>query len=91
MEVLRLGVELELQLPAYTRATATPDLSHICDLHHNSQKRQILNLLSEARDRACNLMVPRQELLASLKSRTSHIYVDTLVANGSLTLYKSIQ
>ena len=34
MEVPRLGVELELQLPAYTSATATPDLSHIWDLHH---------------------------------------------------------
>ena len=26
MEVPRLGVELELRLPAYTTATATPDL-----------------------------------------------------------------
>ena len=32
-EVLRLGDELELQLPAYTTATAMGDLSHICDLH----------------------------------------------------------
>ena len=32
----RLGVKCELQLPAYTTATATPDLSHICDLHHSS-------------------------------------------------------
>ena len=31
MEVPRLGVELELQLPAYTTATATRDLSHVCD------------------------------------------------------------
>ena len=22
--------------PAYTTATATPDLSHVCDLHHSS-------------------------------------------------------
>ena len=29
MEVPRLGVELELQLLAYTTATATQDLSHI--------------------------------------------------------------
>ena len=36
---------------AYTTATATPDLSHICDLHHSSQQRQILNPLKEARDR----------------------------------------
>ena len=26
-------VKLELQLPAYTTATANPDPSHICDLH----------------------------------------------------------
>jgi len=29
MEVPRLGVESELQLPVYTTATATPDLSLI--------------------------------------------------------------
>ena len=33
MEVLRLGIESELQLPAY--ATATLDPSHVCDLYHN--------------------------------------------------------
>ena len=31
MEVTRLGVELELLLPAYTTATATGGLSHVCD------------------------------------------------------------
>ena len=35
MEGPRLGVELELQLQAYTTAMATPDPSHICDLHHS--------------------------------------------------------
>ena len=50
MEVPRLGVESELQLPAYSRATATWDLSHVCDLHHSSRQCQILNLLNEARD-----------------------------------------
>ena len=35
MEVSRLGVELELQLPAYTTATVMPDLNCICDLHHS--------------------------------------------------------
>ena len=39
------GVEMELQLPA--TATATPDLSRICDLHHSSQQPRILNPLSE--------------------------------------------
>ena len=31
MEIPKLGVELELQLLTYTTATATPDLSHVCD------------------------------------------------------------
>ena len=50
MEVPRLGVESELQLQAYTTATATPDPSHICDLHHSLQQHGILNRLSKARD-----------------------------------------
>ena len=58
MEVPRLGAESELQLPAYTSATATPVLSRIFDLHHSSRQHQILNPLSKARDRARNLMVP---------------------------------
>ena len=58
MEVPRLGVQLELQLPVCTTATATQDLSCICDLHYSSQQCRILNPLSEARDRTCNLMVP---------------------------------
>ena len=33
MEIPRLGVESELQLLAYTIATATQDLSCICDLY----------------------------------------------------------
>ena len=36
MEVPRLEIKLELQLPAYMTATPMPDLSHICDLHHSS-------------------------------------------------------
>ena len=60
MEVLRLGVELELQLPAWTTATATQDLSHVFDLHHSSWQRQILNPLSETRDQTCNLMATSQ-------------------------------
>ena len=56
MEIPRLGVWLKLQLLAYTTATAMPDLSHNCDLHHISQQRWILNPLSEARDRTRVLM-----------------------------------
>ena len=53
MEVLRLGLELELPLKAYTMASATWDPSCNCDLTlcHNLQQHQILNSLSEARDR----------------------------------------
>ena len=36
IEVPRLGVELELQLLAYTTATAMSDPSHVCDLLHSS-------------------------------------------------------
>ena len=50
MEVSRLGVKLELQLRAYSTATATPDPSRICDLYLSSWQRQILNPLSEVRD-----------------------------------------
>ena len=51
MEVPRLGVELQLQLPAYAAATATPDLeiyigNVCCSLWHC----WTLNPLSEARD-----------------------------------------
>ena len=60
MEVPRLGVESELQLPACATATAMPDLSHVCDLHHSSQQCQILNPLSEARGGTRILMDPSQ-------------------------------
>ena len=56
MEVPRLGVESELYPLAYATAIAKPDPSHICDLHHSSQQRQILNPLSKARDSTCVLM-----------------------------------
>ena len=58
MEVPRLVVELELQLLAYTTATATPDPSRVCDLHHSSWQRQIVNPLSKARDQTLNLIIP---------------------------------
>ena len=48
MEVPRLGVQSELQLLAYATATATPNLSLVCALHHSSRKYWILNPLIEA-------------------------------------------
>ena len=49
MQVSRLGVKLELQLPAHTTATATWGLSCVCDLHYSSWQRWILNPPSKAR------------------------------------------
>ena len=60
MEVPRLGVQFKLLLPAYAKATATPDPSQVCNLPHSSQQRQILNPLSGARDQTSNLKVPSQ-------------------------------
>ena len=57
MEVPRLGVKLELQLLTYTTATATRDLSCICNLHHSSWQCWIFNTLSKARDQIGNLIV----------------------------------
>ena len=50
MEVPRLGVESELQQPAYSMATATLDPSHLFDLRCSLRQCQILNPLSRARD-----------------------------------------
>ena len=54
--ISRLGVESELPLPACAAATATRDLSHICDLHPSLRQRWILHPLSKARDQTCILM-----------------------------------
>ena len=56
----RLGTELELQPLAYTTATATPDLSQVCNLHHSSWEYQILNQLSKARNQTHILLDPNQ-------------------------------
>ena len=60
MAVPRLGVQLELQLPAHVTATATQNPIHACDLHHRSWQHWILNPLSKARDPTRILMDPSQ-------------------------------
>ena len=62
-ELPGLGIESELQLLVYATVTATPDPSrgcNLCNLHHSSWQRQILNPLSEDRDQTHNLMVGYQ-------------------------------
>ena len=54
MEIPQLGIKSELQLEAY--ATATLDLSHICELHRSLWQCWILKPLIEARDQTCILM-----------------------------------
>ena len=77
MEVPRLGVESEMQLPAYTTAIATQDPSCICDLHHSSRQHWILNPLSKARDRTPVLMdVSQVRYLLSHEGNSHHILKD---------------
>ena len=49
MEIPKLGVKSELQLPAYTIATAMQDPSRVYSLHHSSWQGQILNPLCRTR------------------------------------------
>ena len=56
MEVPRLRVKSELQLLAYTTATATQDPSCICNLHHSSRQHRIPDPLGKARDQTLILM-----------------------------------
>ena len=56
MEVSRLEIKSERQLPAYATVTATLDPSRLGDLHHSSRQPRIVNPLSKARGRTCILM-----------------------------------
>ena len=56
MEFSRLGIWIRAVAVGYAIATAVPDPSCICNLHHSSWQCQILNPLNKARDRTCFLM-----------------------------------
>uniref|UniRef100_A0A8D1M674 GTPase-activating protein and VPS9 domain-containing protein 1 n=1 Tax=Sus scrofa TaxID=9823 RepID=A0A8D1M674_PIG len=47
VKVPRLGVQSELQLLAYATATAMPDLSLVCNLHHTTRSRSRTNVLMD--------------------------------------------
>ena len=68
--------------PTYTTATAMRDQSSICDLHHCSLQRQILNPLSEARDQTCTLMVPSRIRFSWATIGTPKSFFDRLTACG---------
>ena len=78
MEVPGLGVELGLQLPAYTTAIARQVPSCICNLHHSSWQYRILNQLSEARGQTCILMDTSQvlNLLSHNRNPTCLLLID---------------
>ena len=84
MAVPRLGVESELQLPAYATVTTTRDLSRVCDLYHSSRPRQILDPLSDARDRTCNLIVPSQICFCCATMGTPRYMVLNMLFTASL-------
>ena len=73
MEVLRLGVEWELQPLAYATDTAMSDLSCVCDLHHSSWQCWILTPLSEARNGTCILMDDSQIYFCCARTGTPHV------------------
>ena len=56
MEIHRLGVESQLQLPADATPTATKDPSRVCNLPHASRQRRNAYPLSGARNRTRFLM-----------------------------------
>ena len=84
-EVPRLGIRLELQLLAYTTATATPDPIHVCNLHHSSRPHSswhqsslqhwILNPVSRARDQTCVLMVTSWVCYNLAKTQTPYFFL----------------
>ena len=67
MDVPWLGVESELQLPAYTTATAMQDLSLIINLYHRSWQCRILNPLIGARDQT-SICVDTLQVLNPLRA-----------------------
>ena len=82
MEVPRLGVKSELQLLSNVTATATPDLSHVCDLHCNLQQHWILNPLSRAMDQTRILMDTSQVLNSLSHNRNSTSSLIETICSG---------
>jgi len=93
MEVPRLGVKSELSLLGHATATATWDLSQVCNLHHGSQQCWIFSTPSKARDPTCNLRVPSWIHFCCTMMGTPHLefrcmmepgLVDFTLLNGAI-------
>ena len=78
MTVPRLGGKSELQLLAYTTATATRDLSWVFDLHHSSWQCRIPNPMSKGRDQTCILMDTSQIRFRFTNMETPGVVLDFL-------------
>ena len=99
--VPRLGVKLELQLQAYTTATATEDPSHICNLCRSLWQYWILNLLSETKDQkhilmdTCRVLNPEPQDLSSLFFSLSpfipHIFTPSFETWWPFSIYTTSQ
>ena len=74
MEVPRLEVKSQPQLPVQATATVSQDLSHVCDLHHHSHQCRNLNSLRKVRDQTHVLMDISQvsKLLSHDRNSSSH-------------------
>ena len=70
-------------LPAYATATAMPDTSFICDLHHSSWQCWILNPVNEAMDWTCILMDTRQIRLLWATTGTPTLYFLITLSNNT--------
>ena len=70
MEVPGLGVKSELQLLAYTTATAMWNLTHICNLYCSLQQRQILKLSTGTEQASSCILVGFLTSLATVGTPT---------------------
>ena len=80
VEVPRLGVELELQVPGYTTATATLGPRRICDLCCSLQQCHILYSLSKARDQTC-ILTDMSQVLNLVSHKGNSVPCPILEAN----------
>ena len=73
-EVPRLGVKLELQLPACATAIATQDPNHICDLCCYLWQCQVLNPVREAMDWT-HILMDTSQVLKLLSHNVNSLFI----------------